>query len=123
MVFSPSSPFTISDPVFTHKPCISIAIALSEIAAFNSFIFVLPLTDLDTSLIQTLSTIMWLVVKVPVLSVQMQLAEPMVSHAARCLTSALSFINFFMANARLRVTASGRPSGTATTMIVTAIAK
>uniref|UniRef100_A0A0A9D6I2 ACA1 n=1 Tax=Arundo donax TaxID=35708 RepID=A0A0A9D6I2_ARUDO len=53
----------------------------------------------------------------------MVVAEPIVSHAAKLRTSALSFIIFFMANARLNVTANGNPSGTATTTMVTAIAK
>jgi hypothetical protein len=53
----------------------------------------------------------------------MQVAEPIVSQAERCLTSAFSFISFFIAKARLKVTANGNPSGTATTIIVTAIAK
>nr|GLL24561.1 unknown [Ipomoea trifida] len=73
--------------------------------------------------IHVLVTTIWLVVSVPVLSVQMQVAEPIVSHAERVLTSALLSINCFIANARLSVTARGNPSGTATTIIVTAVAK
>uniref|UniRef100_A0A0A9CWT6 Uncharacterized protein n=1 Tax=Arundo donax TaxID=35708 RepID=A0A0A9CWT6_ARUDO len=72
---------------------------------------------------QAFTTDMRLVVSVPVLSLQMTVAEPIVSQAANCRTNALSFIIFFIANARLNVTAKGNPSGTATTTIVTATAK
>ena len=56
----------------------------------------------------------------PVLSEQMAVAPPMVSHAARWRTKLLSRIIFFMLYASEMVTASGRPSGMATTMMVTA---
>ncbi|PTQ44887.1 hypothetical protein MARPO_0017s0012 [Marchantia polymorpha] len=69
-----------------------------------------------------LTTIL-LVVKVPVLSLQIVLAEPIVSQAARWRTKALSWIIFFIVNASVRVIARGSPFGTATTMIVTAMAK
>ena len=59
----------------------------------------------------------------PVLSEQMVVAPPIVSHAARCLTKLLSFIIFFMEYASDIVTARGKPSGTATTTIVTAYRK
>mmetsp|Transcript_10584 Transcript_10584/g.65121 ORF Transcript_10584/g.65121 Transcript_10584/m.65121 type:complete len:233 (+) Transcript_10584:2930-3628(+) len=56
---------------------------------------------------------------VPVLSEQITVAPPMVSHAARARTKLLSFIIFFMEYASDIVTAKGRPSGTATTTMVT----
>mmetsp|Transcript_10487 Transcript_10487/g.15333 ORF Transcript_10487/g.15333 Transcript_10487/m.15333 type:complete len:507 (-) Transcript_10487:339-1859(-) len=60
-------------------------------------------------------------VSVPVLSEQMFVAPPIVSHAAKCLTRLLSFIISFTEYAKAMVTASGNPSGTATTTTVTAI--
>ena len=65
------------------------------------------------------TTVMRLVVKVPVLSEQMVVALPMVSQASKCRTRLLSAIIFFTEYAKERVTARGRPSGTATTKTVT----
>mmetsp|Transcript_6481 Transcript_6481/g.13006 ORF Transcript_6481/g.13006 Transcript_6481/m.13006 type:complete len:353 (-) Transcript_6481:418-1476(-) len=62
-------------------------------------------------------------VSVPVLSEQILVAFPIVSHAARCLIKLLSLSIFLVLKARLMVTARGRPSGTATTTMVTAIMK
>ena len=64
---------------------------------------------------------MRLAVSVPVLSVQMVVAEPIVSHDLRILTRLFSFIIFDEEIERARVTASGRPSGTATARTVIAI--
>ena len=58
-------------------------------------------------------------VKVPVLSVQIILAPPIVSHACIFLTKLLLSINFLIEKAKLRVTANGNPSGIATTIIET----
>lgn len=55
----------------------------------------------------------------PTLSEQMAVAPPIVSQAANTRTKLLSFIIFFMLYARDMVTAKGRPSGTATTTMVT----
>jgi hypothetical protein len=60
-------------------------------------------------------------VRVPVLSVQISLAPPIVSEASSFLTRLFSFFIFMTEKAREMVTASGRPSGTATTMTVTAM--
>ena len=57
--------------------------------------------------------------KLPTLSEQMAVAPPIVSQAASTRTKLLSFIIFFMLYAREMVTARGRPSGTATTTMVT----
>ena len=62
-------------------------------------------------------------VKVPVLSEQMLLAPPIVSHACKYLTKLFSSFIFPTLYAKAIVTASGRPSGTATTIILTAIIK
>ena len=59
-------------------------------------------------------------VRVPVLSEQIVVALPMVSQAASCRIKHLSLYIFFVLYAKLIVTASGRPSGIATTTIVTA---
>ena len=56
----------------------------------------------------------------PVLSEQMVVALPMVSQAANCLIEHLSSYIFFVLYANEMVTASGRPSGMATTTIVIA---
>lgn len=61
-----------------------------------------------------LTTVILLVVSVPVLSEQMAVAFPIVSHASKCRTKLLSFIIFLTEYASDRVTASGSPSGTAT---------
>ena len=70
---------------------------------------------------QACTTVMRLVVNVPVLSLQMFVAPPMASHALSLLTRLLSLYIFCIEYAKLRVTASGSPSGTATTTMVTAI--
>lgn len=53
--------------------------------------------------------------ELPVLSVQMVVAVPMVSAAPRCRTRLLSFSIRVTLYARAMVTASGSPSGIATT--------
>ena len=62
-------------------------------------------------------------VKVPVLSVQMTVMAPMVSQACIFRTRLLVFSIRRMFRAKLRVTLIGNPSGTATTIRVTAIMK
>jgi hypothetical protein len=54
------------------------------------------------------------------LSEQMAVALPIVSQARNTLTRLFSFSIFVVAKAKANVTARGRPSGTATTMMVTA---
>mmetsp|Transcript_21595 Transcript_21595/g.43788 ORF Transcript_21595/g.43788 Transcript_21595/m.43788 type:complete len:232 (+) Transcript_21595:1836-2531(+) len=66
-----------------------------------------------------LTTVIFEVVRVPVLSEQMVVAPPMVSHALRWRTRFWSLSIFFTEKARAMVTARGRPSGTATTKMVT----
>ena len=60
-------------------------------------------------------------VRVPVLSEQMWVAPPIVSEEASFLTRLLSCLILAEEKERERVTASGKPSGIATTMIVIAI--
>ena len=60
-------------------------------------------------------------VSVPVLSVQISLAPPMVSEASSFLTRLFSSFIFMTEKAKEIVTSKGRPSGTATTIIVMAI--
>mmetsp|Transcript_1866 Transcript_1866/g.4523 ORF Transcript_1866/g.4523 Transcript_1866/m.4523 type:complete len:286 (-) Transcript_1866:483-1340(-) len=67
---------------------------------------------------KTLTTVIREVVRVPVLSLQMVVALPIVSHALRCLTRFWSLSIFLTLNARAIVTARGSPSGTATTKMV-----
>lgn len=57
-------------------------------------------------------------VRVPVLSEHIILAPPIVSHAYNFHTKLLSFIIFLTENAKVNVTATGRPSGIATTKTV-----
>ena len=59
-------------------------------------------------------------VKVPVLSEQIVLAPPIVSHAYIFLTRLLSLSIFFTEYAKDSVTAKGNPSGIATTITVIA---
>mmetsp|Transcript_122106 Transcript_122106/g.182354 ORF Transcript_122106/g.182354 Transcript_122106/m.182354 type:complete len:269 (+) Transcript_122106:854-1660(+) len=73
----------------------------------------------NTSEQKILTTVILEVVRVPVLSEQMVVAPPIVSHALRCRTRFWSLSIFLTENASAIVTASGRPSGTATTKIVT----
>jgi hypothetical protein len=68
-------------------------------------------------------TVMRFSVNVPVLSEQMSVALPIVSHAANTRIKLLSFNIFRVEYAREMVTAKGRPSGIATTIIVTAVMK
>ena len=58
-------------------------------------------------------------VRVPVLSVHITLAPPIVSHACIFLTKLLLSISFLIEKERLKVTAKGNPSGIATTIIDT----
>lgn len=60
-------------------------------------------------------------VKVPVLSLQIQLAPPIVSQADIYLTKFWSYNIFLIEKAKVNVTASGNPSGIATTITVIAI--
>ena len=62
-------------------------------------------------------------VKVPVLSLQILLTPPMISQDARVLTKFYSSFILLTENAKVIVTAKGKPSGTATTIIVTPIMK
>ena len=62
-------------------------------------------------------------VSVPVLSVQITVTAPIVSHACSFLTRLLLLSIRLMLSARARVTAMGKPSGTAITISVTAIMK
>ena len=68
-------------------------------------------------------TVIKFLVRVPVLSEQIIFAPPIVSHASSFRTKFLSFIILLTDTARLNVTASGSPSGIATTKIVIAIRK
>ena len=62
-------------------------------------------------------------VSVPVLSEQIFVAPPMISQEDNSFTRLFSSFILFTENAKAIVTASGRPSGTATTIIVIAIKK
>lgn len=62
-------------------------------------------------------------VNVPVLSVQITWAEPIVSQQLSCLTKLFYFNICLTEKAKESVTASGSPSGTATTIITTASIK
>ena len=67
-----------------------------------------------------LVNVMIFIVNVPVLSEQMLLAPPIVSHASIFRTRFSSTSIFFTENARDNVTAKGKPSGIATTITVMA---
>eukprot|EP00965_Chrysotila_dentata_P147300 4862875-Pleurochrysis_carterae.AAC.2 len=66
-------------------------------------------------------TLIRLAVSVPVLSEQMVVADPIVSHASRCLTKLFSLIILRDEKASARLTARGSPSGTATASTVIAV--
>mmetsp|Transcript_11064 Transcript_11064/g.26865 ORF Transcript_11064/g.26865 Transcript_11064/m.26865 type:complete len:259 (-) Transcript_11064:825-1601(-) len=86
-----------------------------------SFSDTFPATSLGSicsPAIQVRITVIIEVVRVPVLSEQIVVADPMVSQAEEVLTMFMSDIIFVTEKARAMVTASGRPSGTATTKIV-----
>lgn len=59
----------------------------------------------------------------PVLSEQIVVAEPMVSHESRCFTWLLSLVMRRIDTANDNVTANGKPSGIATTKIVMPVTK
>ena len=67
------------------------------------------------------TTLILFMVSVPVLSVQITVVAPMVSQACSLRTRFLTLSILRMLNARLTVTLIGSPSGTATTISVTAI--
>jgi hypothetical protein len=69
------------------------------------------------------TTSIWFFVRVPVLSVQIVVAEPMVSQAIRRRTRQFARVIFCMASESERATLIGRPSGTAATTITTASMK
>ncbi|OPZ42557.1 MAG: hypothetical protein BWY93_01764 [Euryarchaeota archaeon ADurb.BinA087] len=66
------------------------------------------------------TTSIWFMVRVPVLSVQMTVTEPTVSHAMRRRTRLNARVIFRIVSARETVTLTGRPSGTETTIMITA---
>lgn len=66
-------------------------------------------------------TVIIFYVRVPVLSEQISLHPPIISQLDNYLTKLLSSFILLTLNAKLIVTAKGSPSGTATTIIVTAI--
>mmetsp|Transcript_48475 Transcript_48475/g.103102 ORF Transcript_48475/g.103102 Transcript_48475/m.103102 type:complete len:360 (-) Transcript_48475:534-1613(-) len=68
-------------------------------------------------------TVILFSVSVPVLSLHMVVALPMVSHESMCFTWLASSVMRRIDTARARVTARGRPSGTATTRMVMATMK
>ncbi len=69
------------------------------------------------------STCILFCVRVPVLSEQMTVAEPIVSQATSWRTSELARVIFCIASASETVTLIGSPSGTATTMMMTIVTK
>ncbi len=75
----------------------------------------------STSAMAAPRTVMRLHVSVPVLSEQMVVAEPIVSHESSVFTRLFSFIIWDEEKASESVTASGSPSGTATARIVMAV--
>ena len=72
---------------------------------------------------QTLDTLIWLVVKVPVLSEQMTLVQPRVSTLGKFLTIAFFCAIFFVPRAKQAVMTAAKPSGIAATAKATAILK
>ena len=85
-------------------------------AARHACVRALPRTRLNVfSATHARTTRIWFSVSVPVLSLQMLVALPIVSHAARIRMRFLSLSIFWVEKDSEMVTASGRPSGTATT--------
>ena len=75
----------------------------------------------DTSLRSHSATCILFCVNVPVLSVQITEVAPIVSQECIVRGNVFSFISLRILNAKLKVTDIGSPSGTATTISVTAI--
>ena len=73
------------------------------------------------SIVQNSLTVIWFLVSVPVLSVQIVSAPPIVSEDANLRTQLFSLFIFMTEKAKDIVTARGRPSGIAITMTVTAV--
>ena len=67
------------------------------------------------------TTVIWLVVSVPVLSEQMTVQQPSVSTEGSLRTTALRFAILRVPSARQSVMTAGRPSGMAATPSATAI--
>ena len=72
---------------------------------------------------RTLETLIWLVVRVPVLSEQMTFVQPRVSTLGKLRTIAFFWAIFFVPRARQAVMTAARPSGIAATARATAILK
>lgn len=81
------------------------------------------LIGFSSSSMKIFSTVIRFRVSVPVLSVQILFAPPIVSQSAICLTKLLSLLILPKEKASAIVTAKGRPSGTAITTIVMPIIK
>lgn len=77
----------------------------------------MSVTDMVAVFMNSVTNISFMV-KVPVLSEQMQSALPIISQALSLLTKLCSFSISLTENARESVTAKGRPSGIATTTTV-----
>ena len=77
----------------------------------------------ELSLLQTRETLIWLVVRVPVLSEQITFVQPRVSTLGRFLTIAFFWAIFLVPRARQAVMTAARPSGIAATASATAILK
>ena len=71
----------------------------------------------------TLATAIWLVVRVPVLSLQITVVQPRVSTDGRLRTMAFFLAILRVPRAKQVVTTAGRPSGMAATARATAILK
>ena len=73
--------------------------------------------------VRTRETLIWFVVKVPVLSEQITFVQPSVSTLGRFLTIAFFWAIFLVPRARHAVITAARPSGIAATASATAILK
>ena len=133
-VFEPMKTFLPSSPPSKAVELIAIDCIRSSFTAGESFANALPnVMTFSSPFLRMASfakskvvpklpatTVILFCVKVPVLSEQIVVALPIVSQARRCLTRLFSFNIFLVANDRANVTATGKPSGTATTIMVMA---
>jgi len=119
-------PFTTLSPFFSVSTKAELLYS-TDSAKILEFLFTVRLGLLSPfdvlPLMYKACTVIRFYVSVPVLSVHISFAPPMVSEACSLLTRLFSLNILLTENARLIVTASGNPSGTATTITVTAIIK
>uniref|UniRef100_A0A0A8XUW1 Uncharacterized protein n=1 Tax=Arundo donax TaxID=35708 RepID=A0A0A8XUW1_ARUDO len=127
IAFSVGEPVTSGAPPSSGKNTVPVVFcAIPSISRAATLLHVILVLSQGSNFVPpkcASTTVILFMVRVPVLSLQIVVADPIVSQDESLLTRALSRIIFRIEYARVNVTAKGSPSGTTTTTIVTAIVK